>query len=944
VDALIGRAAELARVRQLLDDAAAGTSGALLLLGDAGIGKTALCEAAAASASERGMALLRARAVEAEVGVAFAGLAELLAPVADLAQRLVAPDAATLAQALGRAPAGGGEQAPFAAAVALLRLLEALSAESPAGALLVLDDVHWLDDATLDAVCFAVRRLHADGIAVLLAGRPEPDRGLRARGLPLLELEPLAAEEAERLLAEASDGELAAETRRRLLGAAQGNPLALVELARGLTPEQRRGAVALPEPLRPSSAVEQAFRAQLAALPPETLRALLLPAADEGLAYGRIAQALERLDASAGALAPAERAGVLVAENGRLRFRHPLLRAAVYHGAPFAERAAAHTALAETLGGDGPAPVGEEAVRRAWHLAAAATGPDDRAAEALAAAGEQERQRGAVADAGRALQRAAELTSDPREQVRLTLAAASEFATAGETERALALSTGALEAEALDERLRVELEFVRGVMTMRRGELDAGSEMLAVAAERAAACGNPDRACDLLMHRSLRHRIVGDYDAMRRDAQRAGELARTAAPAGFRSEQERIALAELLEIVVLANGGRLAEADAIVERHTELLVRIAPDHPFQEVVATPAHVSIWSEQWERAERILLRMVDGARRRSAVTAVICPLAVHSQLQLRRGRVAQAHADAGEALELALDTRQHSLVGFAAGMLAGAEAVRGEEEACRARAAQAIAVCDAIGGTAMGMWPRAALGHLELALGRPEEALGPLSACARAAERIGMRQPSVVQWGADFVEALVRAGREEEAAASLRILSDGSPTGWSEGSLARCRGLLDPGPGGDELLERSVAIFERTGAHVEAARSRLCLGERLRRGRQRRAAREPLQAALDVFEGAGARPWAQRARDELRATGQQTGRPRAVDRDELTPHEHRVALLVAAGRTNPEVAAELYVTRKTVEHHLSQIYRKLGLRSRTELARELAAELGPGTLAA
>lgn len=941
---LIGRQTELERIGRLLDDAAAGASGALALLGDAGIGKTALCAAAVAAAQQREMTVLRACAVEAEAELAFAGLAELLAPVADAVERLEAPHDELLARALGRAApsADAAELAPFAAAVALLHLLETLSARSPAGLLLVLDDVHWLDEATLDAICFAARRLHADGVAVLVAGRTEPDRNLRGRGLPLLELGPLAAVDAERLLAENGGEDLATTPRRRLLAAAQGNPLALVELARALSTAQRHGIAELPEPLRPSAAVEQAFRAQLAELPQETVAALLVVAADEGLAYARVADALRRTGSACEALAPAERAGLLVAEGGRPQFRHPLLRAVVYHGASFAERAAAHTALAATLGAL-PEPTGEEAIRRAWHLAAVADSPDETAAAALAAAGEQERSRGAAADAARTLQRAAELTPDPAVAAARVLAAAEQFATAGEPARALPLVERALEQDAVDERLRAELQFVRGVMTARTGALDAGSEMLAVAAERAAADGAPDRAADMLTHRSLRHRIVGDYAALRADAQRAGELARAVAADETGAREERIALAHLLEIVVLANEGRLAEADAIVARHTDLLVRIAPDHPFQEIVATPAHVSVWAEQWERAERILLRMIDGARARNAVTAVIYPLAVHSQLQLRRGRVTRAQSDAAEALELALDTRQHSLVAFAAGMLAGAEAVRGDEAACRERASQAIAVCDAVGATAMGMWPRAALGHLELALGRPEEALGPLSACSRAAEQIGMRQPGVVAWAADYVEALVRAGRTEEATAALDLLRAGSPTGWSVGTLARCRGLLTPGEEGEQLLARSAASLERAGARVEAARSLLCLGERLRRGRQRRAAREPLQAAIDVLEGAGARPWAARARDELRATGQQA-RPRDVSREELTPHEHRVALLVAAGRTNPEVAAELYVTRKTVEHHLSQIYRKLGLRSRTELARELAGELPQRSAAA
>jgi len=972
VGGLIGRAAELARIEELLDEAVAGRSGALVLLGDAGIGKTALCEAAADAARARAMTVLRACAVEAESELAFAGLAELLLPVADAVAALPSPHGEALAAAVGNAALPAGPQPPFAVAVALLRLVETLSAAAPDGTLLLLDDVHWLDDASLDAVAFAVRRLHAEGVAVLLAARPDPDRGLRTRGLPLLDLGPLADEEAGALLDANASGArpageeptggagaapLAPEPRRRLLDAARGNPLALLELSRSLTDEQRRGAVALPEPLRPSGAVEQAYRAQLAALPPETTRALLLPAADERLTYARIVAAMERAGLPPAALAPAERAGLLVVHDGRLRFRHPLLRATVYHAAPFGERAAAHAALAAVLDGDG-----DEQVRRAWHRAAAAAGPDEDVAAELAAAGAQERLRGASAAAAHALARAAELTPDGGVRARRRLDSARDFTAVGDGAQALAQVEQGLADAGDDDGLRVELAYLRGSVTLRSGQLDAGQRLLAEAAELAAA-EQPVRAAELLLHGSLRHRIVGDYGAMLRDARRARELARRAASAGpaassavpaaepvataaepVATAAEVAALAELVEAAVLATTGRLADADAIVARHEPLLLALAPDRLRQEVVATPAHVTIWSERWDRAERLLTPMVEHARAQSAPTALIYPLAVRCQLQLRRGRLPQARADGAEALELAVETRQHSLVAFAAGMLCAVEAACGEEDACHAHAAQSIAVCDAVGATAMGMWARAALGHLELALGRPQEALGPLSACARAAAQLGMTQPSVVQWAGDHVEALVRAGRAEEATEALTALTHGSPTAWAAGALARCRGLLTAGEEGERLLRESVERFEQAGARFEAARSLLCLGERLRRGRQRRAAREPLQAAVDVFEGAGARPWARRAGDELRATGQQARPLRGHARDELTPHEHRVALLVAEGRTNPEVAAELYVTRKTVEHHLSQIYRKLGLRSRTELARELAGELPERSLVA
>ena len=942
--ALVGRAAEVGRIEQLLAGAASGESGTLLLLGDAGIGKSALLDAAAASAREREMTLLRARAVEAETALAFAGLSELLRPLTPLLDELEPAHAAALRAALGSG--GGAPQPPFAVAVALLSLLEAAAMRAPSGVALVVDDAHWLDEASLDALCFAARRLLREGVVVLVAARPEPDRGLAARGLEPLPLAPLGDDDARAVVrAEAGgDGErpLAEPALERVLEAAAGNPLALVELTRALSDAEREGAVAAREPIRPSAAIERAYRAELAALPPATARALLLPAADEKLPLAGIHAALERLGLEPVALEPAERAGLLHAEQGRLRFRHPLLRAVVYHAAPFAERAAAHRALAAALAAAGEAPN-----RRAWHLAAAAAGPDAEVAALLVAAAGQARDRGALDAAAHALARAAELTPPAAADAPASAAdaavaapaptraareldAAEAYAAVGQPARALELAQAALADPALPSRLRPAAQHLRGTVTMRSGQLDAGARILVEQAE-AAAGADPTRAARMLLDANVRNRIVGDYAAMTSAAERIATLA------GAAGDPALAALGELHAAVAAANRGELQRADAAIARHEPLLLDPASARWGAEQLAGPAHAAIWLERFARAERVLATLIGRARERSAVTELIYPLAVRGQLELRRGRPAAAERDGAEALRLALETRQHSLVAIAAGLLAGAEAALGREADCREHAALSIAICDALGADAMGMWGRAALGLLDLGLGHPQVAIAPLEECRRHAERIGMREPAVVQWTGDLVEALLRAGRGEEAAALLPRLRAGE-TAWARATLLRCEGLLADEADGAELLAAAAGVADEAGLAFEAARSRLCLGERLRRGRQRRAAREPLEAARAAFEAAGAAPWAARARDELRASGQPTGRPRGGDRDELTPHERRVALLVAEGRTNPEVAAELYITRKTVEHHLSQVYRKLGLRSRTELSNALGRDAG------
>jgi DNA-binding CsgD family transcriptional regulator len=383
--------------------------------------------------------------------------------------------------------------------------------------------------------------------------------------------------------------------------------------------------------------------------------------------------------------------------------------------------------------------------------------------------------------------------------------------------------------------------------------------------------------------------------------------------------------------------GDVHEAAPLVDAaEAAMLEPDAREQPL-EVVGSPIQALILMERFDRADRVLSTLIADARERSNLTALTYCLAQRSFLDLRRGRLPSAYADGSEALRLAEDAQQVAHVAALLGPLAEIEAAMGREDDCRQHAQTVIGLFDFIGAQASGMWPRAALGLLELGMGRPEAALQPLSECESQARATGPANPNLVQWAANYVEALLRAARRDEAAEALHWLDGPGGSRWAAGARDRCRGLLSGDDEAFELFAASAAAFDGAGLVFEAARTRLCWGERLRRSRRRSDSRELLRDALSTFNRVGAAPWAARARDELRATGESVKHGASSPADELSPHELRIALLVAQGRTNPEVAAELFISRKTVEHHLSQIYRKLGVRSRTELARLMASEL-------
>jgi len=909
--ALVGRDAEQRRLDALLERAAAGDSSTVLLVGEPGIGKSALLEAARQRCVARAGTALRARGVEAESDLPFAGLHELLAPTLAFLDRLDEPHRSVLAVALGLE--AGPPPTPFAVGVGLLGMLEA--EPDRAGPLLVaVDDAQWLDPGSLQAIRFAARRLEHEGVVVALASRPTPDRGLDDGTAERIELGPLDDRSAAELARRLAGDERGA---RRIVALAAGLPLALVELSRA--PADALSPLDGGEPWRPTRAIERAFRAELRRLPADARRVLAIVAADERISRAELVAAAAALGIGEAAVGAAERDGLVAADGLGLRFRHPLLRAVVLHDAAGGERRAAHRALAAVLPG----------ARSAWHRAAAAEGPDDAIADELVAAARLARARGDLATAARDAAAAVRLAADAGAAASHARDAAELLLQVGALPEAREMTGRALVRPPEDPAVRADLERIRGTALGRMGLPTAGTAALLEHVERIGD-RDPARAAILLLSATPTFWFVGDVAAF------SGALDRVDALTDGRLPVHR-ALSGLLRALLAASAGDTRRAIEEARRHEHVLLRDELPATGYEPYASPAHAALWSGDPDHAEALLGQRLAQARREGAVGALVYPLTVVGQLELRRGAGAAALASGSEALRLAQDTDQELLAGLAAALLAQTEATLGREAPCREHAALALDQAERSGAVLTALHARAALGRLELALGRPDAALTPLRRCAADAERTGMAEPNMARWAVDHVEALVRCDALDEAReahARLEARVDRSPTAWGRAAVERTLALLTPGPAGEAAARRAIDRLDDAGDALEAALARLALGERLRRERRRRDARAPLELALDRLDRAAAGPWAQRAREELRATGGPTGERRRGPTDELSPQELRIALLVAAGRTNPEVAGELFLSRKTIEHHLSQIYRKLGLRSRTELARELA----------
>jgi DNA-binding CsgD family transcriptional regulator len=886
-----------------------------MLRGEPGVGKTALLRYASHRAQD--MTVLQAQGLEVEAHLAFSGLADLFRPVVDRLDAIPQPQSAALAGALGLGPAVAGDR--FLVCASTLSLLAAAAEDRPV--LAFVDDLHWVDVASREALLFAARRLDAENVTMLITRR-DWDTAIDSSGLDELTVAGLDRDAAAELLEELGRPVPVLDL-DRLMEATGGNPLALRELTSSFTNGPGRAPTA--------TTVERAFLRRIGGLPAPTRDGLVVVASDSGVRR-TILEACALLGLPGGCLQSAEEAGVIQVEGDRIAFTHPLLRSAVYYAAPELTRQRVHRALAETLDetsrpAKGPQPLGPSSTeRRAWQLGAASREPDESVAATLEAAASEARNRSGYAAAAAGLERAARLTPLPQDRIGRLVESARHWHLAGQVDTAAALLDEALELAAPGSRTRAPIQHLRGRIDMSRGRFSVACELLATEAT-AVAETDSQAAALMLMDASISASTSG---AVGRGVELARESWKLAKPVGGHlADAARVVLGGLLE----AHGEWLDEEEC--RRVVDAASSLAQLKPPPPVVAMSPVVLIGLEEYDRARTLLDGFHDDARALGAPTILVPVLLLRSDVGFRTGDWIRAYADGAESLRLARDTGQlgfHSLA-----FLARIEAARGLEADCRVHALEALDQARRLGIGATQTYARWALGLLALGLGHMSDATAELEQVAGLVEEHEMRHPVEVPWAADLVEAYVRSGRQGDAAKVLTRFETDADRARLPSALAaasRCRGLLRAEGGFAADFEQALAFHDRVPTPFERARTELCYGERLRRSRRRSDARAHLRTALETFERLDADPWATRARSELAATGE-TVAPKAEDGvRSLTPQELQLGLIVGRGATNKEAAAALFISPKTVEAHLHRIYVKLGIRSRTELARLLA----------
>ncbi|MFE5584406.1 helix-turn-helix transcriptional regulator [Kitasatospora sp. NPDC056531] len=905
---LYGREHEQAAVAGLLAAAGGGRSGALLLRGEAGIGKTALLDDAVARAGA-GFRVIRAAGVEYEAELPFAGLSLLLAPGLDRLDALPGPQRRALETAFGLGDSSTAAADRLLVGLATLGLLAELASEQPL--LCVVDDVQWLDRASLDALLLAARRLQAEGVALLLAVRTEGGASAeRQLGLPELRVSGLAEADATRLLAHRAGPDLPAAVRDRLLAEAAGNPLALTELpvAAGPQPHTAGGL-----PL--TSRLLIAFHGQVTGLPPATQTLLLIAAAEESGELDVVLPAAAALGVGAEQLTPAEESGlVTVTADRRIAFRHPLLRSAILQRAPHHQRLTVHRAIAEAL------PDGD---RRTWHRALAATAPDADLADALERTAVRAERRGGHGGAA-AYERAARLTPDRDAATRRLVLAAEAATEEGELVRAEALAdeaagrTDNVLAHALLDQVRATAHFWRGSYpTANRLLLDAA-------------------ATDIESSHAARMLFQAFHAAWYAGEEAVVAVLDRLAVLPLAPDDPLAPLARHLPAAVLPALGRPAGPLPPVRESAEAARRAGAETPVDLVQLCGATLILGRD--EETVELGGELVAEARAKGTVGVMPTLQFFLAEAELFHGRHADAELTAIEALALARDTGQHQWVSQLSALLAYLAALDGRTERCTELATTALATTgpQTAAPAAGRPWAHWALALLDLGQGRAAGAADRLHPLTTGPHRHHVCATRAVP---DLVEAAVRLGTPDRAAEPYECFARWTAAAdrpWAEALRLRCQALLGP----DELAEPAyrAALDLHTTTHrpFEHARTALLYGEWLRRTRRRTDARPHLHFALETFDRLAAHPWSARARTELSATGTPApDTPLSPQSPQtpltpLTPQELQIARLAAQGLTNRDIAAQLFLSPRTVAHHLYKAYPKLGITSRTALA--------------
>ncbi|MFC5666081.1 AAA family ATPase [Kitasatospora misakiensis] len=904
---MLGRSRECGALEELLDAVRGGGSRILVLRGEPGVGKTRLLEHAATRA--RGLRTARVTGVQSEMELPYAGLHQLCAPFLDRLGRLPAPQRDALGTAFGLT--AGTPPDRFLVGLAVLSLLADAAGQDPL--LCLVDDAQWLDEVSVQTLAFVARRLLAERIGLVLAVR-EPSLEPRFTGLPQLTVGRLGDSDARALLDSAVPGRLDERVRDRIVAETQGNPLALLELPRGLGPEELAGGFGRPDARPLAGQIEQSFVHRIRALPPAARHLLLLAAAEPVGDVALLAEAAALLGIEDSAAPSAEAAG-LVTIGTRVRFRHPVVRSAAYRAAAPEARQRVHRALAEATDPD------TDPDRRAWHLANATAWPDEEVAAELERSADRAQARGGVAAAAAFLERAAELTPDPADRAGRALAAAHAKYQAGGYDTAREL----LDAAALgplDERRLAQAELLRGRIVFASQNAGSALPVLVRAAGRLEAL---DTGLAQQTYRDALHAALiidrPPSGAALADIARAA----LAAPPGPPPERHDLLLRGLAAMTV---DGYRAGAPTVLRALGALCT--------EEVSAEeglgwfPLAARMAFNVWDFDSNTVLsaRLVELARGTGALS--VLPSAL---LQLVSNRVLAGELDHADAL-----IAEARAIGEATGSRYLAHYASLVTEPWRGREAEVLKATDAMARDAggphcgrpdevpgSGEWAKAALYN---GLGRYEEACAAAERAAERLQELGLAIRSTVE----LVEAAARSGRPARAAeAAHRVaeLARASGTDWALGTSAMVRAQVNAGAAAEALHREAVERLGRTGVRITHARAHLLYGEWLRRENRRADAREHLGTAYRVLSRIGVEGFAERAWRELRATGATAPRRPTESRTGLTAQETQIARLAGGGMTNPEIGAQLFLSPHTVEWHLRKVYTKLGVTSRKQL---------------
>jgi DNA-binding CsgD family transcriptional regulator len=903
---LLGRRNECQILDRILNAARAGHGGTIVISGEPGIGKSTLLGYAMDAAT--GFQVLRAAGNEAEQELPFATAQQLCASSLATVEELPAPHRDALSVAFGQV-AGSAPDRLFVG-LALLGLLSQLSSKGPV--LCVVDDAQWLDRSSAQAFAIAARRLGSEPIAFLFGARTAPGD---LDGLPSLPIGGLGPADARALLRSALPDPFDEHVLERILAETRGNPLAMLELPRGLTSAELAGGFALPVSVPMAGRIEASYRRRITKLPASSRRLLLVAAAEPTGDSALVWRAAQDFGVDESAVAGVATDGLLEM-SPRVMFRHPLVRSAVYAAASPADRRDAHRALAEAT------EIGVDPDRRAWHLAQAAWHPDESIAAELEASAARAQARGGFAAAAAFLERAAELTVGSKQRVDRTLAAAEAKRQAGALEAALELAANA-ERDAVDDHQRAQLDVLRARVSFS-SERGRDAPRLLLAAAQHLETHDLKRARETYLDAMTAALFAGNL-AIEGHAREIARAALAAPKPSGPSGVPDLLLQGLALLVAEGPGVGTPVAQQALEAFRGEAVS-SDERLRWSWLAGRTAAFIWDyESWDALTR---RQVEAARAAGALSVLPLTLSTTAGVQLFAGRLSEAESlfEQAEAIADASDTRTAR---YAAVLVA---AFRGRESVAR-EFIDGAAKDFATRGEGMGVTlTRCARAVLYNGLARYDVA------CDAAEE--ALEDPYELwfwPWATvELIEAASRIGRTTAATAALERLTEStaaSGTAWAGAVEDRCRALLSEGARAEELYRSALERLVPTVLRLDLARTHLLFGEWLRRQNRPADARQQLRAAHGLFVDFGSENYAERARVELRASGERTAKSPPDSGERLTPQEARVAQLVAQGGTNAEIAAQMFISPSTVEYHLHKVFRKLDVRSRTQLAKRV-----------